>query len=106
VAGHLKAGSGAEAGTPAAAKDAAIQLRWTFRPARAVVGGRVVLAALKSRERGRKCVWTVAKGVTRRGCEIAVRFHRPGLKRISLRITSRDGSVKRGTHTFRVVPRA
>jgi hypothetical protein len=106
VVSSIRAGSGAEYAIPGSVKKPVIQLRWTFRPARAVVGGRVVLSAFKSRERGRKCLWTVAKGVTRRGCEIAVHFRRPGLKRITLRITSRDGSVKRGTHTIRVVRRA
>jgi hypothetical protein len=87
---------------PTAAR-ATPRVRWSSRPRRPAVGARVVLSALCGAEHGRKCVWTLAKGVTRRGCVIAVRFRHAGLKHIKLRITHRSGAVARGTRDLRVV---
>ncbi len=91
---------------PATANRSSIDARWTFRPSKPRAGRKVVLTAPKTTAGGRKCLWTVAKGVTRRGCQIAVVFRTAGVKRISVRVTDRAGVVVRSTRTLRVLARA
>jgi hypothetical protein len=85
---------------------AALSARWTFRPAKPRVGTRIILTAPKTKAGGRKCVWTLAEGVFRRGCQIAVVYKKSGVKHISVRITDRSGTVIRGTRTIHVTPRS
>jgi hypothetical protein len=93
-----------DASNPAALAGA-IGIRWSYKPSKPRVGTRIVLVAPKTKAGGRKCVWTIARGVTRRGCTIAVRFKKAGVKRITVRITDRSGAVVRGTRELRVVRR-
>jgi hypothetical protein len=90
---------------PAANQAAALRARWTFRPAKPRVGTRIVLTAPKTKAGGRKCVWTLAKGITRRGCQIVVVYKKAGVKHISVRITDRSGAVVRGTRDITIVAR-
>jgi hypothetical protein len=97
------AGAGAGAGVTTLPVGAAVGVTLRLRPSKPVAGRKVLLIAPKTKAGGRTCVWRVAKGVTRKGCTIAVRFKRPGVKRITVRITDRSGAVVHGTRIIRVV---
>lgn len=84
---------------------ALVRARWTFRPRRPLQRTRILLIAPLTKAGGRRCTWSVAPGITRRGCTIAVRFKTPGLKDISLRIVDRSGAVLRGSRDIRVAVR-
>jgi hypothetical protein len=92
--------------TPRATSGAAFAVRWSMKPSKARVGAKVILTAPKTVAGGRKCLWTVARGVTRRGCQIAVRFTKAGRKRVTVRIADRSGTIVRGVRTITVLPRA
>jgi hypothetical protein len=85
---------------------AAISARWTMKPSKPRVNQRVVLTAPKTRAGGRRCTWTVGKGVYRKGCQIAVRFGRAGRKHISVRIVDRSGTITRAVRDITIVRRA
>jgi hypothetical protein len=87
------------AGTTAAL----IGARWTMKPSRPRVNQRVVLTAPKTKAGGRRCTWTIAKGVYRKGCVVAVRFAKAGRKHISVRITDRSGQVTRAVRDITIV---
>ncbi|HEY4098437.1 MAG TPA: right-handed parallel beta-helix repeat-containing protein, partial [Baekduia sp.] len=88
------------------ARASAFSVRWHMKPRKPRAGTRVVLTAPKTRAGGRKCVWGVGRGVTRRGCEIAVRFAKAGRKHITVRISDRSGAVVRGARDITIQPRA
>jgi hypothetical protein len=92
--------------TARATTGAAFAVRWLMKPSKARVGAKVILTAPKTAAGGRKCLWTLARGVTRRGCEIAVRFTKAGRKHIKVRIADRSGTIVRGVRTITVLPRA
>ena len=74
-----------------------------MKPNKPRVNQRVVLTAPKTKAGGRRCTWTIAKGVYRKGCQIAVRFAKPGRKHISVRIADRSGAVTRAVRDITVV---
>ena len=88
-----------------AANEASIRARWSFRPKTPRVGVKIILTAPKTKAGGRKCSWTIAKGITRRGCQIAVTYRKAGTKHITVRIKDRSGTSLRVTGTLKVLSR-
>jgi hypothetical protein len=91
---------------PSSSAAAVISARWTMKPNKPRVNQRVVLTAPKTKAGGRKCTWTIAKGVYRKGCQIAVRFAKPGRKHITVRIADRSGTITRAVRDITVVRHA
>ncbi|WP_445149219.1 hypothetical protein [Baekduia sp. Peel2402] len=87
------------------ANQASIRARWSFTPKTPRVGVKIILTAPKTKAGGRKCSWTIAKGITRRGCQIAVIYRKAGTKHITVRIKDRSGTTVRVTGTLKVLSR-
>jgi hypothetical protein len=87
------------------ANQSSIRARWSFTPKTPRVGVKIILTAPKTKAGGRKCVWTIAKGVTRKGCQIKVTYRKAGTKRITVRIRDRSGALTRVTGTLKVLSR-
>jgi hypothetical protein len=81
-----------------------IARKWRYRPRVPRVGRRIVLDATRSKSKGGRCTW-ILKRKRRHGCKVAVRFRKPGGKRITLEVRYGSGLVATRTRVVRVRPR-
>jgi hypothetical protein len=78
--------------------------KWSFAPVTPRVRGRVIFDANRPKGAHWVCRWRYS-AITHKGCVTVFRFQRPGLKKVTLRVTDSSGTLTKSTKRVRVLPR-